>query len=506
MAETTEGGGRSGLWSREQKRQLQALNILPFDLSDSNAYLYRCCRDSADFEENMRGRVEVGTAFDVCGEEYYSRLRQAGKLPKPVDACSRDQLLLVQRYAAIYQEDEEPALVTEERLGEWVVHNHGFWPMKEMPYIVARPTAIILPEMGLHDTCTLLDVYELDNFGDCPDAIPQYAKDLMLCRLFVMKESGLLTNQTNSEPRGTIIFGKVNVSGNDLNEHPRVPLLGSFQVTLTKSDETRIMFTWMQLLSLHYLGHILPEFPDNAAGLGIEFPELNPDNSDEFPMQSVWNDDSEFDYKLGKVLIRRKDGKWGRIFKQRVFEGEVQYGVSWDKESFETIRLTKGQRVKFYSVDELNMNTYVPPVCFPVHPRSQGEMVMVMGLSHKRNENRTFIRDYTKGITVSDRDRSGFIQCKLEREDGFRLHTLSADRFLVLDADKYVQEPGSFDESITRQNISEVYKFDDLDFADIKALFEITEQCDLVHTQKKGMHEPPCNARLFHCDKCFISM
>jgi hypothetical protein len=94
----------------------------------------------------------------------------------------------------------------------------------------------------------------------------------------------------------------------------------------------------------------------------------------------------------------------------------------------------------------------------------------------------------------------------LEREDGFRLHTLSADRFLVLDADKYVQESGSFDESITRQNILEVYKFDDLDFADIKALFEITEQCDLVHTQKKGMHEPPCNAPLFHCDKCFISM
>jgi len=171
MAETTQGGGRSCLWSHGQRRQLQALNILPFDLSDSNAYLYRCRRDSTDFEENMRRGVEVGTAFDVCGEDY-SRLRQAGKLPKPVDRCSRDQLLLVQRYAAIHQEDEEPALVIEERLGESVVHTHGFWPMKEMPYIVARPRAIILPEMGLHDTCTLLDVYELDNFGDCPDAIP----------------------------------------------------------------------------------------------------------------------------------------------------------------------------------------------------------------------------------------------------------------------------------------------------------------------------------------------
>ncbi|WPT11604.1 hypothetical protein PSENEW3n2_00005106 [Picochlorum sp. SENEW3] len=127
------------------------------------------------FRREYEEGVEVGTAFDVCGEKDYSRLRQAGKLPKPVDACSRDQLLLVQRYAAIYQEDEEPALVIEERLGESVVHNHGFWPMKEMPYIVARPRAIILPEMGLHDTCTLLDVYELDNFGGCPDAIPQYA-------------------------------------------------------------------------------------------------------------------------------------------------------------------------------------------------------------------------------------------------------------------------------------------------------------------------------------------
>eukprot|EP00889_Picochlorum_renovo_P006382 jgi/Picre1/33412/NNA_008736.t1 len=203
MAETTEGGARSCLWSSEQKRQLQALSTFPFDLSNSNAYLHRCRRDSADSEENMRGRL----AQLLMSVEYYSMLREAGKLPLPVDACSRDQLLLVQRYAAIYQEDGKPALVTEERLVECVVHNHGFWPIKRMPYIAARPTAIILPEMGLHDTCTLLDDYELDNFGDCPDSIPQYAKDLMLCPLFVMKESRLLTNESNSEPRGTIIFG-----------------------------------------------------------------------------------------------------------------------------------------------------------------------------------------------------------------------------------------------------------------------------------------------------------
>ena len=88
-----------------------------------------------------------------------------------------------------------------------------FLALEGTPYIVARPTAIIFPEFSLHETCTLLDVYELENFGDCPDTVPQYAKDLMLCRLFVMTESGLLTNESNGEPTGTVLFGKVSVTG-----------------------------------------------------------------------------------------------------------------------------------------------------------------------------------------------------------------------------------------------------------------------------------------------------
>ncbi len=116
-------------------RQLQALKILPFDPSDCNAYLYRCQRDSPDFEEKMRGRVEVGTTFDVNGEEYYLNLKQAGKLPKPIDACSRGHLLLLQRLLAVYQGDEESGLVNEEGLAECVVYNHGFWPWKELPIL-----------------------------------------------------------------------------------------------------------------------------------------------------------------------------------------------------------------------------------------------------------------------------------------------------------------------------------------------------------------------------------
>ncbi len=83
----------------------------------------------------------------------------------------------------------------------------------------------------------------------------------------------------------------------DLSEHSRVPLLASFEVAttmvLTESEGTRIMFSWMQFLSLHYLKDILPEFLDSATSLGIEFPDLNPTSSDEFPMQSTQNENHE---------------------------------------------------------------------------------------------------------------------------------------------------------------------------------------------------------------------
>ncbi|WPT17973.1 hypothetical protein PSENEW3_00005975 [Picochlorum sp. SENEW3] len=130
MSEHVEETGieRPSSWSETQDRQLRDLCIVPWNIGS-------------------------GRYFTISMKPYYRRLRQAHKHHKPISAFTNDNLDLYLRW---FLRDKAGIAVSNgndfvslSELPEYVLCSHGFVPHEKYPYIVARPSAIILPKAGI---------------------------------------------------------------------------------------------------------------------------------------------------------------------------------------------------------------------------------------------------------------------------------------------------------------------------------------------------------------------
>ena len=139
---------RPSSWSETQDRQLRDLCIVPWDVRDSSNVIIEEIGASLH-SELMTCRLEVADIFTISMKPYYRRLRQAHKHHKPISAFTNENLDLYLRWflkdkAGIAVSNGND-FVSQSELPEYVLSSHGFVPHERYPYIVARPSAIILP-------------------------------------------------------------------------------------------------------------------------------------------------------------------------------------------------------------------------------------------------------------------------------------------------------------------------------------------------------------------------
>ncbi|WPT11186.1 hypothetical protein PSENEW3n2_00000626 [Picochlorum sp. SENEW3] len=210
MTEHLEETGieRPSSWSETQDRQLRDLCIVPWNVRDSNNTIFEVLGPDLH-SELMSCRVEVADIFTISMKPYYRRLRQAHKHHKPISAFTNDNLHVYLRW---FLKDKAGIAVPNgndfvslSELPEYVLCSHGFVPHERYPYIVARPSAIILPKAGL----------------------------------------GALAGRLGRSALGLVMF-----ISKDKLENAVV-----FEVTL--SDSEREMHEYLEVLSEHYLGEVL---------------------------------------------------------------------------------------------------------------------------------------------------------------------------------------------------------------------------------------------------------
>ena len=247
---------QQSLWTPSQFKQLSSLGVLPWNRQDCYDILFHELLEE-EYNRLMKTRVEVSRILSISNAEYYKSLKREGKAQEPLSVFSSESVLLYLKWFLWDQGGIDPAngntFLASEEVTKYAVYNHGFWAMEKYPYIVARPTAIVLPEAGLtdEDCIMLLDIYEIEN-GSIPTILPKHCKDVMLLRLYVTLSSDFLHEDGKSKAHGKIMSVK---SKERLDESV------VFDVTL--DDQRCDPHTWRQtseyleVLSDHYLSQVL---------------------------------------------------------------------------------------------------------------------------------------------------------------------------------------------------------------------------------------------------------
>lgn len=145
----------------------------------------------------MKARIEVSRILLTSKKEYNEKLERQGNTRAPISAFSNDSEPVYLKCFLWDQGGVDPSngntfIATEDSIN-YAAYTHGVGAMEKHLYIVARPTAIILPEAGVtnEDYIILLDMYEEENGYILPH-LPKHCKNVMLLRLYVMLNLDLL--------------------------------------------------------------------------------------------------------------------------------------------------------------------------------------------------------------------------------------------------------------------------------------------------------------------------
>ena len=314
------------LWTPTQFKQLSILGLLPWNREASYTKMLRGVSEDA-YNQLMKTRIEVARILSISNEEYYKRLKREGRMQVPISAFSNDSVTFYLKWFLWDQGGLKPSngntFVATEDIVKYAMYTHGFWAMEKYPYIVARPTAIILQDAGVtdEDCIILLDIYEVED-GSIPENLPKHCKDVMLLRLYVLLNSNLLHERGKSKAKGKIMF----VSDKDKLEKSVF-----FDVFLDEKGNDPHAWTqtseYLEVLSDHYLSRILPTvsgaFTEErkhfllVSGcdehISCDYCPPHCPNADklEYPYQSL--------YDCGKdtKVVHLKDCYWGTIVNVR---------------------------------------------------------------------------------------------------------------------------------------------------------------------------------------------
>jgi hypothetical protein len=194
---TVDPAESGGPWTHEQASHLKALGIIPWSLEECCSVLFENF-ELERYYELVRCRLEVAELFQVSMKPSFKQLRREGQPRKPLSTLTNDRTFLYLQWFLWDQGGITPSdgdqFLSRDQLSQYVLYSHGFMPLKQYPYIVSRPTAVILPEAGISDDngLLLLDIYETDGEAQ-PQRLPTHCngpyncKDLMLLRLHVMQ-------------------------------------------------------------------------------------------------------------------------------------------------------------------------------------------------------------------------------------------------------------------------------------------------------------------------------
>eukprot|EP00889_Picochlorum_renovo_P005210 jgi/Picre1/32240/NNA_007586.t1 len=476
------------LWTQEQGRVLQGLDIIPFDPQKCEKDFWDLRRGTDAFDQALGARVEAGKLYEISGERYYTSLRRQGRLRLPIQTFNDANIIYLKRICYAFGGEDIPR---DEDLREYLVFNNGFWPLRTRPYIVACPSALSLPSSVISFPC-ILNIYEVDEPATMPKSVPKYAKDLMQFHLLVMKQDmpSLLFDDDVADLVGMCIFVLKDPDMNTLDRG--VPVCEFFLVSLSKEEEQVLNHTGIQVLSDHYMQHTIPS---DRCSIEIEY--LNPDNLNEYPWQRRPMREGRPSYECGQSVIRRKDGVWGMILQEREHidaeTGDLhrEFGISCDKDILKEGKLKPVHRLKYYPTSEIMGVFACPPVRFPIHPTKMGQRVVVYGAG---NSNKLCILDGSCGVVnavIEDGPRTSLMCTVAVQEEYPSMETTQIDvklkytRFLLLDNEQYVSHQSSdYDNANIPRRI--IYKFENLTFCEIKKLFETAEKSRLVHKCSKG--------------------
>ena len=550
-----------------QFKQLSSLGLLPWNRQDCYDILFREFSEEG-YNRLMEGSLEVSRILSTSNEAYYKNLKSQGMAQEPISVFSSDSVTLYLKWFLWDQAGIDPfdgnTFVSSEEITRYAAYNHGFWAMEKYPYIVARPTAIILPEAGLtdEDCIILLDIYEVQD-GSIPSSLPKHCRDLMLLRLYVMLSSDLLHENGKSSAKGKIMF---------VTSEERLDNSIVFDVVLGDSNSDphawRQTSEYLEVLSDHYLTKVLQavsgEFlqerkhslytPRCDDHISCEFcPKSCPNaNKLPYPYQRMY-------YDSGIRVVHLKDCYWGSIVNIRpciistdsdgaktyiplvqncVLEdadenvidvegllrengnvesfrleqahyiaglGQIksilpqdscicrQYGVRWNNKSSRT--------TKFYTRDELEKVSFLPPFGTAIYPSEVDEEVITISFHGDQRQNKAGIENGVWGKVVDVKKDEHGVKVKVLLENlkagaespaPYKTPWLKAEKFLVIDEDKYANE----DTHVFTPIQGEIYKFDvQIDetndcsqilsdrIAEIKAIFELIEG-DLTHRQE----------------------
>jgi len=155
--------------------------------------------------------IEVGKIFQLDNSEYYKTHRRNGGIQTPIHVFDNPNVLTYLRwflweYGGVTAPGGYP-LVPEEKLSDYILHSFGFWSNQAIPYIISRPSAVILPDAGITfgDNLLLMDVYELCESDSLPQQLPRHCRELMMLRIQCMRDSEVLEFQDEPD----LVHGKV---------------------------------------------------------------------------------------------------------------------------------------------------------------------------------------------------------------------------------------------------------------------------------------------------------
>ena len=212
-------------------------------------------------------------------------------------------------------------LVPEENLSDYIMHSFGFWSNQEMPYIICRPSAVILSEAGIvsGDRLLLMDIYELSGSDTLPTEMPRHCKELMMLRMHCMRDAYVM----QFEEEYDLVHGKVMFAIKDSRDF--VVFDVSIPSTQQEIEDAKMKaHEHMLILSNHYLTSILDreanDFLDNRCHLlGAVCPQHVLYNNEcpqcenpPVPFQNVRNG-----YRIGTHLVNTRDASWGSITNEK---------------------------------------------------------------------------------------------------------------------------------------------------------------------------------------------